>query len=252
MFALLLLPKWQRTHSGSLTLTALDVGHGQAVLAQLPDGSNLFFDSGSSTRSDIGTRVVGPFLRYNGIRNVNAIIISHADIDHINGIPEIADNCRVKSFYATAAYFEDSRPTAVFLKKLIAVVDINTLPNSALIKTLWPTTDVLENDLLGENDKTLVILLEYAQRRILICSDIEKFAQTEILNLYPDLKADVLIAPHHGSAATLQKEFLAAIGPEIVICSCAESAYLKNQVVKRNKNFSSFLERKLTAQLPSV
>ena len=69
LFALLLLPKWQRTHSGSLTLTALDVGHGQAILAQLPDNTNIFFDSGSLSRGDVGSRVVVPFLRYKGIKS---------------------------------------------------------------------------------------------------------------------------------------------------------------------------------------
>jgi competence protein ComEC len=232
--------KWQRTYRENLDVVVLDVGHGQAILARLPEGTNLLFDSGSSTRSDVGTRVVGPFLRYNGIRSIDALVISHADIDHINGIPEVADYCRVKSFYASGALFQDSRPTAVFLKKLIPVNDINTLPKSALIKTLWPTSDVLENNLISENDKALVTLLEYAGRQILICSDIEKFAQREILNLYPDLKADVLIAPHHGSAKTLQREFLEAIQPKVVICSCAESACEKKQVIKKGETFSSY------------
>ena len=51
-------------------------------------------------------------------------------------------------------------------------------------------------------------MIEYAGRKILICSDIEKFAQNEILRLYPDLKADVLILPHHGSLKTTDLSFI--------------------------------------------
>ncbi len=112
----LALPWWQRTHGNNLTVTVLDVGHGQAILAQMPGGSNILFDAGSQNRSDIGTRVVSPFLRYNGIRNIDAVIIGHGDIDHINGMPEITENTRTKVVYASKAFFEDNRQTTKFLR----------------------------------------------------------------------------------------------------------------------------------------
>ena len=245
LIALLLLPEWQKSYRGSLNLTILDVGHGQAIMAQLPGQVNLLFDSGSSTRNDIGTRVVGPFLRYNGLRSVDALVISHGDIDHINGIPEVAQNTRTKGVYASDAFLNDVRPTVNFLNDelLQKVRTINDLPQEfgpAAIKVLWPVKDVFENNSISENDKAMVTMIEYAQKRILICSDIEKFAQGEILNLYPDLKADVLIAPHHGSAKTLQREFLEAIQPQVVICSCAKSACEKRQVINCGEEFRSF------------
>ena len=52
----LALPWWQRTHGDNLTVTVLDVGHGQAILAQMPGGVNILFDAGSLSRSDVGNK----------------------------------------------------------------------------------------------------------------------------------------------------------------------------------------------------
>jgi competence protein ComEC len=113
--------KWQRTHGDNLVLTCLDVGHGQAILAQLPGKANVLFDAGSLHRSDIGTRVVAPFLDYTGIEKIDAIIISHNDIDHINGIPEIVEYCNVGSVYANDAFFSrtDQWGTVKFLSECL-------------------------------------------------------------------------------------------------------------------------------------
>ena len=244
IIAMLAMPKWQRAHSNNLVVTTLDVGHGQAILAELPGGANILFDAGSLTRSDIGTKVVSPFLQYSGIGKLDAVVISHGDIDHINGIPEVVDDCRTGFVYASNAFFEDKRQTSGFLRgelkqKNVAAREINDLPQmvgSATIKVLWPDKDVLENDGISDNDKSIVTMIEYAGRRILISSDIEKFAQKEIPRLYPDLKADVLIAPHHGSARTLDSSFLGNIEPSVVISSCSESSYKKEQVIRLQKD----------------
>jgi competence protein ComEC len=246
IIAMLALPKWQRAHSNNLVVTTLDVGHGQAILAELPGGARIIFDAGSLSRNDIGTRVVSPFLQYSGIGKIDALVISHGDIDHINGIPEVVDDCRTGFVYASNAFLEDKRQTSGFLRdelkqKNIAAREINDFPQmvgSATVKVLWPDKDVLENDGISDNDKSIVTMIEYAGRRILIFSDIKKFAQKEILRLYPDLKADVLIAPHHGSAKTLEPPFLDKIGPNIIISSCSESSYKKGQVIRQQSYYT--------------
>jgi competence protein ComEC len=231
----LALPWWQRTHGDNLTVTILDVGHGQAILAQLPGGVNILFDAGSLSRSDVGTRVVTPFLRYNGIGKIDAVVIGHGDIDHINGMPEVTGDTRTKTVYASKAFFEDNRQTTKFLRdKLQQIAEINNLPQkfgSSKIRVLWPIPDIQENNSISDNDKSVVTLIEYAGKRVLICSDIEKFAQREILRLYPDLKADVLIMPHHGSAKTSEPSFADKTGAAVTIASCSESSYEKGQVI---------------------
>ena len=227
--------KWQRTHRDNLVLTCLDVGHGQAILAQLPGKANVLFDAGSLHKSDIGRRIIAPFLDYSGTGKIDAVIISHNDIDHINAIPEVVEYCKVDAIYANDAFFDKADPwgTAKFLsdclnengftiKRLDRDLDLSS---SAKIKILWPTEQISQDAQLGDNDKSLVSLIEFAGTEILLCSDIEEFAQTELLRLYPDLRADVVVVPHHGSIKTADPDFLENLDAKISICSCGRSRY---------------------------
>ena len=237
--------KWQRTHRDNLVITCLDVGHGQAIFAQLPGKANLLFDAGSLHKSDIGGRIIAPFLDYAGINKIDAIIISHDDIDHINGIPRIAEHCEVGGLYANDAFFDkaDGWGTAKFLNDCLTEkgfkikrLDENlNLSSSANIKILWPNEQIAKNEDLSDNDKSLVSLIEFAGTEILLCSDIEKFAQRELLRLYPDLKADVVIVPHHGSVNTLEDNFLEKLDADILIYSCGRSQYERQQQIIKGK-----------------
>jgi competence protein ComEC len=240
----LVVVKWEGTYGGDLTITALDVGHGQALVANLPGGVNMLFDAGSLSRNDIGTRVVAPYLRYKGISKLDAVVISHGDIDHINGLPEVAANTRTKAIYASNAFFKDNRPTKKFLlDELPQIVEFNNVPQkfgSSKLTVLWPTPDFWGDNTISDNDKSIVTLLEYAGMRILLCSDIEKFAQAELMRLYPDLKADVMLAPHHGSVKTLERSFVNAVEPNVVISSCTRTSYEKGQVVRQQAGFKTY------------
>jgi competence protein ComEC len=227
--------KWHRTHRDNLVLTCLDVGHGQAILAQLPGKANVLFDAGSLHRSDIGTRIVAPLVDYMGIERIDAIIISHNDIDHINGIPEIVEYCKVGSVYANDAFFSrtDQWGTVKFLNECLAEKGLEirslesnlNLSSSADITMLWPNEQTYKDDDLSDNDTSLVSLTEFAGAKILLCSDIEKFAQRELLRLHGDLQANVVVVPHHGSAKTLGVEFLEHLDTDVLICSCGRSQY---------------------------
>jgi len=227
--------KWQRTHRDNLVLTCLDVGHGQAILAQLPGKANVLFDAGSLYGNDIGTRIVSPYLDYIGIRKIDALIVSHNDTDHINGIPEVVKNCDVRSVYANKVFFDskDVWGTAEFLNDWLAGNGIEikhieaelNLGSDASIKMLWPNEQLYNNEDLSDNDKSLVSLIEFAGVKILLCSDIEEFAQRELLRLHPDLKADLVVVPHHGSASTLDAEFLGHLDADILMCSCGRRQY---------------------------
>ena len=242
--------KWQRTHQNNLVITCLDVGHGQAIFVRLPGKANLLFDAGSLLKSDVGRRVIAPFLDYAGINKIDAIIISHNDIDHINGIPEVIEQCEVGGVYANDDFFDkaDRWGSSKFLNDCLTEKDIKIKRlneylsrSSANIKILWPIEQIFQNEKLGDNDKSLVSLLEFAGTDILLCSDIEKFAQRELLRLYPDLKADIVVVPHHGSVDTLEDNFLEKLDADILIYSCDLSQYERQQqTVKAKANTKLF------------
>lgn len=229
--------KFQRTFRDDLVLTCLDVGHGQAIVAQLPGKANVLFDAGSLYQSDVGTRIVSPFLDYEAIGRIDALVISHNDADHINGIPEIVEHCKVGGVYADDSFFKgtDEWGTAKFLSdylggKGLKIRSINRelkLDSDATVKVLWPGEHAVESVKLSDNDRSVVCLIEWAGVRILLCSDIEEFAQRELFRLYPGLKADVVVVPHHGSTKTLGAEFLTRLDTRIVLCSCDKTQYEK-------------------------
>ncbi len=237
--------KWQRTHQDNLTLTVLDVGHGQAILAQLPDKTSILFDAGSLHRSDIGTKIVVPFLNYSGINKIDQLVISHNDTDHINGIPEITEYCKVDRVCANNAFFKrkDKWGTAGFLRDnlekqgfSIESLDRNlNIDSTAGIRTLWPIGQSNNEYQLSDNDQSQVLLIEFAGRRILLCSDIEAFAQNKIMQLYPDLRADVVVVPHHGSTKTSDAKFLESLEPDILIFSCGPRQYQNQQKIARQE-----------------
>jgi len=242
--------KWQRTHRDNLAITCLDVGHGQAIFVRLPGKANVLFDAGSLHKSDVGRRIVAPFLDRTGINKIDAIIISHNDIDHINGIPRIAEHCQVSAVYANDAFFDkaDQWSASKFLNDCLTEKgfkikrldeDLN-LSSSANIKILWPNEQIGSNEDLGDNDKSLVSLIEFAGTKVLLCSDIEKFAQRELLRLYPDLKAEIVVVPHHGSVNTLESNFLEKLDADILICSCDRIQYERQQVIKKGDNTRLF------------
>jgi competence protein ComEC len=224
----LCLLKWERTHRNDLRMTCLDVGHGQAILVQMPGTQNFLFDAGSLYKSDIGTRIVNPFLDYMGVARLDALLISHGDVDHINGIPEIAGHCRIGRVYAGTALLSDAeskRSVALLIHDLLEKGRrIEPLPEQvnsgpAAIHMLWPVPD-LPVAPLSDNDLSAVLLIDFNNLKVLLCSDIESLAQRRIMALYPQLHAQIIVAPHHGSTATEDKGFLPHLGPRIVLCSC--------------------------------
>ena len=252
IIVLLGIVKWQRTYRNNLALTTLDVGHGQAILAQLPGKDNILFDAGSFHKADVGRRIVIPFLNYSGVSKIASVVISHSDIDHINAIPEIVENCKVDAVYVNDAFFIDieAGPTspANFLDKLLRENNLEiqhtgkqlNARSGANIKILWPSEQVSQDSQISDNDKSLVLLIEFAGRKIVLCSDIEKFAQEQIRRLYPNLKADIVVVPHHGSTRTLDADFIESLDADVLICSCSQSQFQKQQKNETKENTKLF------------
>jgi len=242
--------KWQRTYRDNLILTVLDIGHGQAILAQLPGKANVLFDTGSLYKNDVGRRIVAPFLDYSGINKINAIIISHNDVDHINGIPEVVQHCEVDGVYASDAFFSkaDRWGTAKFLEeslnengfKIQYLDDELDFGSRAKVKILWPSKQVSQDETLSDNDKSVVSLIEFAGTEILLCSDIEKFAQRELLRLFPNLKPEVVVVPHHGSVKTLDADFLKNLEADILMSSCGRRRYERQQAIRQRSKARPF------------
>lgn len=73
------------------SVTFLDVGQGDCILVRTASGENFLFDCGSSSRKGVGKYLLLPYLKYEGIRNIDAIFLSHPDADHVNGAVELLE-----------------------------------------------------------------------------------------------------------------------------------------------------------------
>ena len=80
--------------SGNLQITCLDIGQGDCISIQLPQGQNFLIDGGSSNKKNIARYQILPFLKNRGIGVIDAILISHTDNDHISGVLELFDYMR--------------------------------------------------------------------------------------------------------------------------------------------------------------
>ncbi|MHC4926458.1 MAG: ComEC/Rec2 family competence protein [Planctomycetota bacterium] len=213
----------------TLEMTCLSVGHGQAVVLSTPCGLNFLFDGGSITHQHLARKTISPFLQSASIFGLDGVWISHGDLDHINGIPHLAATVPIAHLYANAALIENSqRPSlekqftdslAELSLTLEPVTDYTT--DTFRIRSLWPDKNTTVKAGISENDVSQVLLIAYAGKTILLCGDIEAYAQERLLEKYPTLKPDVMVLPHHGSTNNLNPEFVEKLSPSAVITSCS-------------------------------
>jgi len=231
---------WQN-RTPFLELTCLSVGHGQALVLHTADSHTFIFDAGSLYQKDIGRRIVSAFLDYRGISDVDAIVASHNDADHVNGIPEIIEHCVVDHVYAPAIMVEQAQGDqgpGPWLQQYLQTTrrTLEPLPRTLsphpglFIQQLWPDFNTVTSQ-LSDNNASLVLVITYGDHTILLTSDIEQSTQRRVVELYPDLQPDILMAPHHGSLTTLSDNFLTHLAPKTILCSCGTSQFQRNRVI---------------------
>lgn len=212
-----------------LEMTCLSVGHGQAIVVMTPNRKHLVFDAGSITHQNLARKTICPYLQHRSIFDLDAVCLSHGDLDHINAVPGLAASIPVERVCANHRLIENARQPSLE-KRFSEVLSQRSLSlepmvdfagQDCTIQSLWPNPEMTGNQGLSENDASQVFLIEYAGRTILLCGDIEVTAQGKLLETYPDLEVDVMVLPHHGSTTNLDRRFIEQLSPSVVIASCS-------------------------------
>ncbi|MGA2914465.1 MAG: DNA internalization-related competence protein ComEC/Rec2 [Sedimentisphaerales bacterium] len=215
----------------NLQLTVLSIGHGQAAYIKTSENKNFILDAGSMSKNNIGDTIVNPFLALLAADKIDSVFISHDDIDHYNGLPEILNNHIAKNIYTTPQFIQNAAASKtdamlgefVRSKGLLLCIAPEKIPlGKTTITRLWPL-DTPDENVMTDNESSLVLLFEYAGRKILFCSDITKDVQFKLMNLYPALDVDIIITPHHGSGRTTDPAFINYFKPEYLITSCTDT-----------------------------
>ena len=206
-------------------VVALDVGQGDAILVQSAQAAVLVDAGGSfGTGSDPGQATVVPALRALGVRRVDLFIVSHGDLDHRGGAPAVLRSLEVGEVWlplgsggdpAFAALADAARRERVPVFERGA--GSRPWVRGGLVATpLWPRRDAGG---VSRNDRSLVVRVAVAGRRVLLPGDLEAEGEQALLASRADLRADVLKLPHHGSRSSSTRAFLAAVGASVAISS---------------------------------
>jgi competence protein ComEC len=203
----------------------LSVGHGEAILVEAPSGGTLLYDAGAIEDGRVAQRAVQSTLWDRRRTRIDAIVASHADIDHFNGITGLMQCVPVGELLVSQQFLDFRQPAVVALCdataachvpiRLVRDGDHLQLDSQVAIKVLHPPPGLPQAD---DNANSIVLLIEYAGRRILLTGDLEGSGQTTLLSHAP-CATDILLAPHHGSRRSNSARLAEWAQPQQVIVS---------------------------------
>ena len=213
-----------------LACTFVAVGHGCSTVLELPGGQTILYDAGSLGSGNRSSRSIAAYLWSRGITRLDAVVLSHADSDHYNALPELLRRFDVGVVYVSPMMFNPIFPSGntegpVRLRELVEAtgVEIREIWRGDTLRTLGETRiEVLHPPRLGvfgsDNANSVVLSIEYAGRRILLPGDLEPPGLADLLAEEPT-HYDILLAPHHGSPRSNPPGFAVWTNPRWAIIS---------------------------------
>ena len=175
--------------------TYINVGQGNAILIRYPfNRQNILIDTGKASQYE----AVKDYLESKSIKTIHHLVITHYDEDHSGNIDALKKDFHVKEL-------NDTKEDVIY----------NDL-------CLYQINPISSDD---ENESSLVFITKINGLNYLIMGDATKDSEKEILKCYPNLKADILQAGHHGSKTSSSKKFIEEIQPSIAVFSCGNYSY---------------------------
>lgn len=202
-------------------MTVLDVGHGQCILLHQGDG-DILVDCGAD--GDTTGESAARFLISHGITSLDAVVITHFDADHCNGLPQLLDRVPAETVY----YPKTEEAFQVQEQILSQTGSARLQPVTAAAEIALEQGQIRILPAVGgtkENDTGLSVLASVRECDILITGDLSEKAEARLIARYdlPDL--EVFVAGHHGSKASTGKALLDALRPETVLISVGKNSY---------------------------
>ncbi|MCH5338847.1 MAG: ComEC/Rec2 family competence protein [Acetatifactor sp.] len=230
-------------------VTFLDVGQGDCILVQTRSGENYLFDCGSTSRTGVGEYVLLPFLKYNGIQELDAVLVSHSDKDHVNGILELFEIGRENGIEVRQLILPDlGKGDAEQMEEFVRTVQKNDYDGAVDIRYIaagdtWecdgarficlnPEADRYYGDV---NAGSQCFFVEFIGRKngeasgtLLLTGDVEgegEITLLEQIKRWDICQVDVLKVAHHGSRGTTSEELLEQINPKLSVISCGRKNF---------------------------
>ncbi len=216
--------------NGKLRVDFLDVGQGDSALVTMPDGTTLLIDAGGNTTEAarrIGETVVSEYLWWRGLSQVDYVLATHADADHIDGLNDVVKNFPVRGALVARRpgndpEFEKFAHTLADTDTYSEIIEAGDLIRfgEVQVNVLWPPGG---GDTSTNND-SIVLRIQFGERSILFTGDIEQASERALLASQQQLRADVIKVPHHGSRTSSTENFVLATRPAFAIISVGRNS----------------------------
>jgi competence protein ComEC len=202
----------------------LSVGHGNAAVLQTPDGRVFLVDCGSMTYPGVGERIIAPFLWRRGIQTVDAVFVSHADVDHFNGLPALLSRFRVGAVYTPPQFARMEQPAVKYVSaalrnqkvplRFVWAGDRMTVGDVEL-EALWPTATARGR---SDNSNSLVLDARCRGRSVLSTGDLAEEGLRAVMRMeHPAV--DLFVIPHHGGRSCNPPELAAWAAATVAVGS---------------------------------
>ncbi|MFH2123088.1 MAG: DNA internalization-related competence protein ComEC/Rec2 [Pseudomonadota bacterium] len=211
----------------SSEITFLDVGQGSSTFLQLPTGKRLLIDGGGGATSpnfNAGEDIIAPFLWQRGIKHLDAIIITHSDSDHYNGIPFLLQRFRPETLWINDRSGHENAWSRMLNLAEQLQIDIR-IPQEGehLIQSgkagVVNLSATGKTDTTASNDQSLILRFSHNKLSCLFAGDISSSMESQLVDEFLPLRSTLLLSPHHGSSTSNSEKFLKAVNPETMVVS---------------------------------
>lgn len=218
----------------------INVGQGDAIYIKTAAGDDILIDAGNKDGSDVVA-----YLKKQKVKDIEVMIATHPDADHLGGLDEVLKAFKVKSVYApkvshtTIAYKEFLKAVKQEKVKIkTAKTDVSIPLKGVTAKFVAPVKTYAKSDL---NNWSAVLHMKYGKKAFLFTGDAEAKSETDMLKSKNSLKADVLKVGHHGAKTSTGSSFLKAVKPKYAVISVGKNGYghPTSTIVKRLKAYKA-------------
>jgi competence protein ComEC len=214
---------------GTLHLTTLDIGQGDAILVESASGPTMLVDGGPDP--ELTLRRLGANLPF-WARRIDVLVLSHPHQDHVAGLVDVLDRYDVRLVLHAGIGFENAAYDRLLADAAAGAVPVRTvragetfvLDATTSFEILYPSAadaaaPLPEGDI---NNASVVLLLRHGGFRAMLTGDAEAPVETTLVARGTAPDVDVLKVGHHGSTSSSTPAFLAALRPEVAVISSGE------------------------------
>ncbi|MFA1820472.1 DNA internalization-related competence protein ComEC/Rec2 [Virgibacillus oceani] len=205
-------------------ITMLDIGQGDAFVIELPYRRGVFMiDAGArysfedmEPNNNVYKQIIKPYLYSRGIQKIDAVFISHEDMDHMGSVSFMVEELDIDQILVSEFYQFNDQTALHWLENNVDIKRISHREGVELGGQYFHVLAPVQNQ-EGANENSLVLYTEAGGKQWLFTGDIGKKEEIEIIEHYPNLSVDVLKVAHHGSDTSTGQSFIDAINPKYAL-----------------------------------